>query len=148
MNAKTVNGSNSKPDGDAYLKLVKAFPLRPVRDDETLTQAVAVVDSLVSRGDLADGEKDYLEVLIDLVEKYELDAHSQSQPSDAEMLRILIDDRKIRRSDLARATKIANSTISEILKGKRQLTRSQIGAVAKYFGVRPTLFSFSVETDD
>ncbi len=111
-------------------------------DDEALSGAIAVIDSLIVRGDLDEGEQGYLDILTDIVEKYERDEHPMRQPSDAEMLRFLVEDRKITQTELAEATKIANSTISEILSGKRALTWSQIDVMAKYFGVRPTVFSF------
>jgi HTH-type transcriptional regulator / antitoxin HigA len=127
---------------DPYLKLIVRFPLRPLKNEDELSRAIAVIDSLIIRGDLDEGEQDYLEILTDIVEKYERDEHPMRRPSDAEMLRFLIEDRKITQSELAEATKIANSTISEILSGKRELTRSHVGVIAKYFGVRPTVFAF------
>ena len=48
---------------DPYLGLVRRFPLRPIRSDGELDEAVAVVNSLLSRPRLAPGESDYLEVL-------------------------------------------------------------------------------------
>ncbi len=56
----------------AYLKLIRKFPLRPIRSEEVLDRAIAMVDALGSRiKDLTADERDYLDVLADLVEKYE-----------------------------------------------------------------------------
>jgi HTH-type transcriptional regulator/antitoxin HigA len=140
MAAETIIRTNA----DTYLNLVRGFPLRRLKNDDELSSAIAVIDSLICRGDLDDGEQDYLDVLTDIVEKYEGDEHPMHRPTDAEMLRFLIDDRKITQSELADGTKIANSTISEILSGKRELTRSQVAIMSKYFGVRSTVFAISV----
>lgn len=60
---------------DHYLDLILQFPLRPIRSDEELDEAIRMVDSLLDRRDLVQGEKDYLDVLGDLIERYESEAH-------------------------------------------------------------------------
>ena len=62
--------------------------------------------------------------------------------SDAEMLRHLVEAKGITQTEVSRATGIADSTISEVLKGKRSLNRSHIGKLAKYFNVSPDVFAF------
>jgi HTH-type transcriptional regulator/antitoxin HigA len=56
---------------DAYLELVRRLPLHPIRSDAELDRAVAVLDGLLSRKKLAPGERGYLDVMSDLVERYE-----------------------------------------------------------------------------
>jgi HTH-type transcriptional regulator/antitoxin HigA len=127
---------------DAYLELVVRFPLRPLRSDEELEGAVRMVDSLLDRRDLAPEEEDYLEVLGDLIARYESEAHPMAPVSDAEMLRHLIEAKGVSQTEISRVTGIADSTISEILKGKRALSRSHIGKLARYFKVSPDVFAF------
>ncbi len=126
---------------DHYLDLILQFPLRPIRSDEKLDEAVRMVDSLLNR-DLAPGEADYLEVLGDLIERYEREAHPMAPVSDAEMLRHLVEAKGVSQTEVAEATGIADSTISEVLKGKRALNRSHIGKLARYFSVSPDVFAF------
>jgi HTH-type transcriptional regulator/antitoxin HigA len=127
---------------DRYFELVRRFPLRPIRSDEELDEAVRMVDSLLDRGDLAPEEKDYLEVLGDLVEQYEGDAYPMPPVSDAEMLRHLIEAKGVSQTQISDATGIADSTISEVLKGKRSLNRNHIGKLARYFNVSAEVFAF------
>ena len=56
---------------DTYLGLVRALPLRPIRSEAELDRAIAMIDSLITRNDLKLGEEDYVDVLSDLVHKYE-----------------------------------------------------------------------------
>src|SRR5438034_531118 len=56
---------------DRYLDLVRQFPLRPLRSDADLDAAVAAIDGLLDRPKLTAPERDYLDVLSDLVEAYE-----------------------------------------------------------------------------
>jgi HTH-type transcriptional regulator/antitoxin HigA len=127
---------------DAYLELIKRFPLRPIRTEVDLDGAIAVVDELLDRAHLEPGERDYLDVLSDLIERYELEAHPIPPASDAEMLAHLLEARRATPVDVARATGIAGATISEVLAGKRQFNRAQIGRLSRYFHVGPAVFSF------
>jgi HTH-type transcriptional regulator / antitoxin HigA len=125
-----------------YFKLVLRFPLRPIHSDKELDAAIEMVDSLLDRNDLAPEEEDYLEVLGNLIEQYESDAHPIAPVSDKDMLRHLIEAKNVTQTEVSKATGIAVSTISEVLKGKRTLNRSHIGALAKYFSVSPEIFVF------
>ncbi len=127
---------------DPYLELIRRFPLRPIRSDDELDQAIEVVDELIDRDDLDPSEKDYLDVLSDLIERYESEIHPIEPVSDAEMLAHLIEAKGITQVKLARETQIAESTISEVLAGKRILNRFQIGRLARYFNVGPMVFRF------
>src|SRR3954464_7772153 len=112
---------------DRYLELVTQFPLRPLRSAEELDRAIAVVDELTDRlDDLDAGEQDYLEVLGDLIARYE-DKHVPIRPvSDDVMLRHLIEAKGVSQSQLARETGIVESTISEVLARRRKLNRTHI----------------------
>lgn len=128
---------------NAYFRLIQRFPLRPIRTEEELDYAIELIDELIDRDDLDEGEKDYLEVLSDLTERYELEQHPIEAVSDAEILAHLIEAKGIAQAKLAREAKIAESTISEVLNGKRRLTRSQIGRLVDCFGVGPAVFHFA-----
>jgi HTH-type transcriptional regulator/antitoxin HigA len=131
---------STKGSSDRYLELIRKFPLRPICSEVELDRAIAVIDSLVDRGDLDRDESDYLDVLGDLVEKYEGQAHPMAPASDAEILRHLIEARGINQAQLADEAKIAVSTISEILNSKRRLNRKHIESLSRFFGVSPAVF--------
>jgi len=127
---------------DRYLELIRAFPLRPIRSDEQLDQAIEVIDSLLDRGHLGPGEKDYLDVLSDQVERYEETNVPIPRASDAEILRHLIEAKGVIQAEVAHATGIAESTISEVLSGRRHFNRNHIAKLARYFRVEPGVFPF------
>lgn len=138
MTTRTRAGSEQ----DTYLLLVKEFPLRPIRSDAALVEARRMIDKLVDRlDDLEEGERDYLDVLADLVERYEKATIPMPRLPDQLMLRFLLDAKEVSQSQLAKDTGIAVSTISEVLAGKRKLTRSQVEQLARYFHVGPGVFS-------
>ena len=125
---------------DSYLSLIHRFPLRAIRDDRELDEAIALVNELLDRPKLDEGETDYLDVLGDLVEAYEERAHPMEPASDAAMLDSLLTDRGQTQLHVAVATGIANSTLSNVRHGKRQLTRDHIRRLAKHFQVDPGVF--------
>jgi HTH-type transcriptional regulator/antitoxin HigA len=132
----------SKNIEDRYLDLVRQFPLRPIRSDRELDEAVKIIDSLLSRPTLIPEEEDYLDVLSDLVKRYESETHPIAPVSDAEMLSHLIEAKGVTQTEISESTGIAVSTICEILAGKRSLNRSHIGKLARYFKVSPEVFAF------
>jgi HTH-type transcriptional regulator/antitoxin HigA len=125
---------------DNYLGLVREFPLRPIRSDAELDRAIAMIDSLITRDDLELGEEDYIDVLSDLVHRYEA-AHDPIAPvPDSDLVRFLLESNDMAQAELAQRTEIAESTISAILAGKRKLSRRHIATFAKIFRVSPALF--------
>jgi len=138
--ASTIRAVYGKTE-DRYLDLIRRFPLRPLRTDADLDAAVAVIDELIDRAALTAAEQDYLDVLSDLVESYETQTIPMRPVGDAELLRFLIQDKSVTQAGAARGAGIAESTLSEILAGKRKLNRGQIAKLARYFHVAPGAFS-------
>lgn len=122
---------------DSYLDLIREFPLRPIRNNRELDAAVRIIDSLLDRSDLDPGEADYLDVLGDIVERYEVAQQPIGAASDADMLAHLMESKGVSQAGTARATGIASSTLSEILAGKRIFTRGHILKLARFFNVAP-----------
>ena len=120
---------------DAYLKLVMAFPLASIQSDEQLQEAQRVMDRLLARGELNGGEEMYLDALSDLVATYEDEHCAIELASDADMLRHLMEAKGVTQAQLSRDTAVPKSTISEILAGKKHLSRPMIRKFAGYFGV-------------
>jgi HTH-type transcriptional regulator/antitoxin HigA len=123
-----------------YLALVQEVPLRPIRAKKELDQAIAMLDSLSDREELAPEEQDYKRVLASLVREYEKEHYSMPPVSGAEMLRYLIEINGPSQADVSAATGIAESTLSGILTGKRQLGAKYMGPLARHFHVSPGVF--------
>ena len=117
------------------------FPLTSIKNENDLKSAQAVLDEILKRPRLKQGELAYLDALSDLVLAYESIHHAMPAPSDADLLRHLMEARGITQAELHKATKIALSTISEVLSGKRRFTRAMIGKLSAHFGVNKELFA-------
>lgn len=134
MVTKTKFGLKGK-DRDSYLELVLAFPLCSIRSDEHLDEAQQVMDRLLAKGELGEGEEMYLDALSDLVAVYEDEYHAIEPASDADMLRHLLESRGVAQVQLSQESGIAKSTISEVLAGKKPFSRQMIRKLSEYFKV-------------
>lgn len=134
MATKTKFGLKGK-DRDSYLELVLAFPLASIKSDDHLAEAQAVMDRLLAGGELDHGEEMYLDALSDLAATYE-DAHHVIEPaSDADMLRHLLDAKGVTPAQLSKETGLAKSSLSEVLAGKKPLSRQMIRKLSDFFNV-------------
>jgi antitoxin component HigA of HigAB toxin-antitoxin module len=125
-----------------YDSLYKKFPLRPIRNQEDNLEAMQVAEELLDRmPELSHVERDYFEILGDLISKFEstefADENQELPPH--ELFRTLIEAQGLRQADLAQELEIAPSRLSEFLRGKRKASRS----LARKLTQR---FSLSMET--
>jgi HTH-type transcriptional regulator / antitoxin HigA len=100
-----------------------------------------MLDRLSDRGNgRTSDETEYLLALSVFVEKYEEEHHAVPPASGIDMLRYLIEIHQKTQSDVAAGTGLADSTVSDILAGKRKLTVKQIEALARFFKVSAAVF--------
>jgi HTH-type transcriptional regulator / antitoxin HigA len=124
----------------SYAGLVAAFPLRPLDDEVDYDNALATAQALVGRTDLTKDQADYLDVLADIIQKYE----SRQYPvrgggTPLETLRCMLEERGMNASDLGRL--LGNRALgSTILRGQRQLSKSHIRLLADFFKVSTDMF--------
>lgn len=133
-------GRSRRAPGEAYFDLVRRFPLRPIESDTELERARAVLNELLDRDALDRDRADYLEVLGDLIDRYEQAHHPLPPIIEVDMLRHLLDARGVTPSEAARGTGIAVSSLSSILSGKRRMNRDHIEVLAQFFKVSPAVF--------
>jgi len=125
-----------------YEALVQMMPPRAITDDVHNENTLEVIDRLMALGKLTEGQGQYLETLVQLVEVYEAKHHSidTSDLSGIDALRHLLSANDMNASDLARLLGMHPSMGSKILKGERSLTVEHIRKLAARFKVRSELF--------
>ena len=126
------------PPADSYLRLVRAFPLRPLRNEREYDAAVKIMNRLAIRdeGTLDAGEQDYLDAITTFVAAYD-EQHYPIDTSDVkplELLTGLMEQRGMSVSDLGRVIG-SQPAASMIVNGKRGISRSQAKAIAAHFGI-------------
>ena len=133
----TKNQPSAMPD--SYFELVRRFPLTHIRSLRHLGQAIAVVDELLQKR-LDRGAQEYLDALSDLIATYEDEHTPIPDASESDVLRELMRSSGRKQTALSKAVGISQSTLSAILTGEREMTKSHMIALAKFFNVPPSVF--------
>jgi HTH-type transcriptional regulator/antitoxin HigA len=122
-----------------YLALVAAHPLIAIQTDGQLDEAIAVIDDLLDKGELSDGEEQYLDALSVLIEAYESEHIPFPEISGVEVLRHIMAENDLRQSDLLDVFE-TRSVASEVMNGKRSLTLNHVRRLSERFRLPPEVF--------
>jgi HTH-type transcriptional regulator / antitoxin HigA len=120
--------------------LAKALPTVIKSEDEN-NRMLAIIENLMAKGEhnLTPEEDALLELLIDLVHDYE-EKHDPFPPSPPHrMVAFLLEQRGLKPSDLWPVLG-SKGRVSEILSGKRAISKAQAKTLAAFFHVNVSLF--------
>ena len=114
--------------------------LRPIRTGDEYDRTVALMNYLL---DVVGDEEDHalsglLDLVSELVEDYDASHHGIEPSEPREVLRYLIEIRGLKQGDLAGI--VPQSNLSAILAGKRKISATLAGKLAKYFNISPAVF--------
>lgn len=142
MSRTTIRRAPPKRSIDkSYLDLVKHLPLRPINSREEHRAAGEVLDQLVGRNDLTSGQRDYLAALATFVADYERREYVSRfrKLTRIELLRELMAANNMNTSDLGYVLG-SRGLASEVLNGKRGLSKTLIAKLSAHFRVDSSLF--------
>ena len=140
----TATASIAPIDIRALQKTWAAFDrvirLRPIRSAEEYARTVTLMNHLLDivgdkEGHVLSG---LLELVGELVQDYDAKHYTIEATEPKEVLRYLIELRGLKQGDLAEI--VPQSNLSAILAGKRKISASLAGKLAKYFNVSPAVF--------
>lgn len=125
-----------------FEQLVGIMPPQAIRNDSQYEKTLAMIDRLMSRKKLTQGQALYMETLVQLVQAFEAEHHAidVSDLRGIDSLRHLLTENQMNASDLARLLGVHASMGSKILKGERSLTVDHVRKLASRFKVRVELF--------
>jgi HTH-type transcriptional regulator / antitoxin HigA len=119
-----------------YAGLMGMHLIRPIHDQVDADNAAEMIDLLAGHALNAE-QSDYLELLSDLYEKWEEAQFPIAHATGAELLRLVLAERKEGAGNLAKVLGIDASLAYRILRGERQLTAVQIRRVADAYSLDP-----------
>jgi HTH-type transcriptional regulator/antitoxin HigA len=126
---------------DDYLDLVRHFPLRPIPTEREMKHAQQILDHYVGRDDLTPGQRDYVAALAHFAADFERRTAAarfrRLKPID--LLKHLLRENGMNTADLG-AVLGSRGLASEVLNGKRGLSKTLIGKLSRRFNVDPSLF--------
>jgi HTH-type transcriptional regulator/antitoxin HigA len=121
--------------------LAKAAP-RVIATEEENGRAIAIVESLVQKGErsMTPEEDALLDLLTNLIRDYEAIAYPRREESSPhEMVAFLLEQRGLAPKDLWPVIG-SKGRVSEILAGRRSISKEQAKKLAEFFQVRADLF--------
>jgi HTH-type transcriptional regulator/antitoxin HigA len=127
-------------DEKRYGDLLKSVRPHVIRDRSENEKALRQIEAFMSRGDaLSAEEREVMDLLVALVEKFESDHYALSAAPPAEILRELLAARNLKQKDVVDLFP-SKGVASEVLAGKRSISKSQAKRLAAFFHVSPALF--------
>lgn len=127
-------------DQKKYGSLLMETVPRVIDSDEELDRAEAILTHLLKKGEnLSPEEEKLLELISDLIEKYEDEHYPIPEASANDMLKFFMEDRGIKQSDLLPVFGSSGIT-SEVVNGKRSISKAQAKKLAEFFKVSVELF--------
>jgi HTH-type transcriptional regulator/antitoxin HigA len=123
----------------AFIALVREFVPRPIRNEGEYERATALMERLLYREELSSGAQDYLDALTTFIEAYEAEYVTLDDVHGVEMLRALMEMNDLKQKDLVSEFGSA-SYVSDVLNGRRDLSKPIIKKLAARFNVSPAVF--------
>jgi HTH-type transcriptional regulator/antitoxin HigA len=123
-----------------YGELLAQCQPRPIRTQREHARALAIIERLMDKPRKSAAERQMIELLSTLIDQYEETEWPTPQASPGEILKFLLDQRQMSQSELARQLAIPQSTIANVIAGRRQLSKANVLALSRFFGVSATLF--------
>ena len=107
---------------------------------ERLTEEVdRLMTKGIKQGDLSPEEENLLELLAILIESYEDEHYPMPEMSPNEFLKCLMEERDVKQSDLLHVFG-SSGVASEVVNGKRSISKAQAKKLAEIFKVSVELF--------
>ncbi len=117
-----------------------ARPLRSEQSDRGLERAIARLEELDQRDErLSPEERELAELYTSLIEAYEDQRYPVPRAAPHEFLRALLEDRGLSQADIAPLLG-GRGHASEILSGKRSISKAQAKNLAAHFGLSVEVF--------
>ena len=123
------------------LLLMEVLP-KAISSDEELEKMTEQVDGLMTKGiknGLSPEEEKILELLAVLIENYEDEHYPIPELSPIELLKHLMEENNLKQSDLLHVFG-SSGIASEVVNGKRAISKTQAKKLAEYFKVSAELF--------
>jgi HTH-type transcriptional regulator/antitoxin HigA len=119
---------------------MEALP-RPIETEKENERALAIVNELMSKGEdkLTPEEQALLKLLVQLIEDFEEKAYPIPEAPGWRVLRTLMENRGVRQADLLHIFG-SRGIASEVVNGKRAISKAQAKALGEFFKVSPELF--------
>lgn len=125
-------------DRATYSKLLAEIAPRAIETEEEYDRLLAVAERLTFAKKLTPEERALYKLLVTLIEVYETENYPiESEPH--EILQHIMESSGTRQADLVGIIG-SSGVVSEVVNGKRAISKAQAKALGDYFKISPSLF--------
>lgn len=126
-------------DKDTYASLLVEFQPKVITTEEENERTLRIVEKLMSVKNRTPEQNALLELLVILIEKFEDEHYQLNASTPHSILLHLMEARDLKQSDLVGVLGSKGVT-SEVINGKRSISKAQAKALGEFFHVSHTLF--------
>jgi HTH-type transcriptional regulator / antitoxin HigA len=124
----------------AYIDLLAQTIPSVIETEAEYQRLLALTESLHFKKDRTLEEKKIYRLLVTLIEIYESQQYSIAASSPVEVLQHIMEHSGLKQSDLAEIMGASSGVISDIVNGKRTISKNQAKALGHKFKISPSLF--------
>ncbi|WP_103666445.1 type II toxin-antitoxin system HigA family antitoxin [Pseudanabaena sp. BC1403] len=110
-----------------------------ISTEEENDRALGIVESLLAEKNLSLEKEQILRLLVSLIEKFEDEHYQLAASTPHSILLHLMEERGPRQTDLVGLIG-SRGVVSEVINGKRTISKSQAKSLGEFFHVDPSLF--------
>jgi len=126
-------------DGATYSKLLAEIAPRAIETEEEYDRLLAVAERLTFAKNRTPEERALYKLLVTLIEVYEAENYPMDKPEPHEILQHIMESSGTRQADLVGIIG-SSGVVSEVVNGKRAISKAQAKALGDYFKISPSLF--------
>ena len=127
-------------NADKYQALLAKYPPKLIRTEAENEQALAIVEALMHKPNRSLEETELYELWIALIERFEQEAYvPDATTTPHSLLHFLMEQRDLKQADLVGLIG-SKGVVSEVVNGKRAISKTQAKALGQLFHIDPSLF--------
>lgn len=124
---------------EAYRNLLGEIVPKIIESEEEYQQALTIVEQLTFKKNRTVEETKIYQLLVTLIEAYETENYTIEDSKPHEILQHLMEVSGTRQADLVGIIG-SSGVVSEVVNGKRAISKAQAKALGKYFDLSSNLF--------
>ena len=125
--------------GNNYPQLLAEFVPQAIDSEAEYDRALAIAERLTFKKDRTEAEIKFLKLVVVLIEDYETEHYPMDDVAPYDLLQHLMESNGTRQADLVGLIG-SRGVVSEVVNGKRAISKAQAKALGEFFSVSPGLF--------
>lgn len=125
---------------EKYKEILLKYQPKVIKTEVENEQALAIIEELMHKDNRIPEENELYQLLILLVEKFEREYYLSGETATPQSILLLLMEQKgIKQADLVGIIG-SKGVVSEVVNGKRSISKNQAKALAEFFNVSSELF--------